>query len=216
MQEAPSQTSRVHHALEQFLSYSTFLLIGSSTIEAAEPPTNDVSYLQTDLTGQGNLIAWSSRESNVDELGFENLDLNLAAAAPLDLQFSGPAPDYDIYSTDDLGGNRIDLDNLNLFSDQTDLVLTPFNEDYTSEAKCNSEGEGVDMLSKRQACAVNRAIKEGSNPGLCPKFKNNIGITTCCCLNAVEYDPLTYPTYQPCYLCTYTLNIIAKNVFTNV
>jgi hypothetical protein len=90
------------------------------------------------------LIDWPSRDFGVDQLGFENpdtfspgaeLDWNLAAAAPLDLQFSGLTPDYSLYPTNDLGANQMNLDSLDFPSNQTDLVLTPFNEGSTPGAE---------------------------------------------------------------------------------
>lgn len=169
----------------------------------AELLTDDVAFLGTDSTEQGSLVDWQWEDASVDGLDIPNPDiiwpdaeLNLESsyADPPDLQHSGPFSDYSLFTTDQ-------SEAIEISSVQTGLDLTSSDQGSAPQSDCSSDSAG--MFNKRQTCAADLAKIRGNDPGLCPKFTNNIKITTCCCKDAEEYNPETYPTYQPCWQCEY-------------
>lgn len=185
-------------------SFSALLfLFATPSIGNAELATEDLAFLGTDSTEQSSLIDWLPEDTGVAVLGIGNPDifspeaepdLKFAGTDPLDSQYSGLSSGDSLFTTDQSVATEVP-------SVQTGLDLTSLDQESAPEAECLVDGVGI--LDKRQTCGVDLANIRGSNPGLCPKFMNNIRIITCCCENAVEYDPETYPTFKPCYECKY-------------
>lgn len=193
--------SRTHFAFCMLWSSSRFallILFATSSKEGAQLPTDDLALSGSDSTDQSSLTDWFWQDTGIN---WNVLDVGNA-------DMFSPGPDLGLDFADASGS---DLSGYSLFpidqpgviqalSDETDLDLISLNQELASEEECL--GDGVGMLHKRGACSVDLSKVQGRDPGLCPKFMNNIKITTCCCENAVEYDPETYPDFKPCYLCT--------------
>ena len=165
------------------------------SVSQGEQLIDDLALLEPGFTEQGSLTDWLWEDTGDDVLGVGSPNMFSPEAEPgLDWAgFSGPdMTGYDLFTTDQLGAIEVP-------SIQTDLDLMSLNHGFTSEAECSVD-DG-DMLYKRQSCSVDLSRVKGRDPGICPKFMNNIRIITCCCENAVEYDPQTYPSFSPCVLC---------------
>ena len=175
--------------------FALLILLATSSKEEAELPTDDLAFFGSDPTDQSSITDGFWQDTGVNVLDFGKADmfspepdlgLDFAEASGSDL--SG----YSLFTMDQPGV-------IPALSDEMDLDLTSLDQGLASVEECSSDG--ADMLHKRGACSVDISNVKGRDPGLCPEYMNNIRSITCCCENAVEYDPETYPSFSPCILC---------------
>ena len=186
------------------LLWSNFFLallfpFATSSFGKAELPAEDLGTLGFDSTDQSSLNDWFWQDTDVNVLDVGKADM-FSSEAELGLDFaeaSGPdMSSYSLFNMDQPGVMQVP-------SVETDLDLTALNQVTTPE-ETECLGDGLDMLYRRSdACSVNLAKVKGRDPGLCPEFMNKIKSITCCCENAVEYDPETFPSFAPCYRCKF-------------
>lgn len=171
----------------------------TSSIGNAELPTDDLEFLGSDATDQSSLTDWLWKDTSDNVLNVGKADM-FSPEAELGLDFaeaSGPyLSGYSLFTEDQLGVLQVP-------SVQTDLDLISLSQEDAPQQEEECLGDSVDTLYKRQTCSVDLSKVQGSDPGLCPAYMNNIKTITCCCENAVEYDPETYPNFSPCVLCEY-------------
>lgn len=186
--------NRIYFAFYMLCSSCLFALLfpfATSSVGKAELPAGDLATLGFDSTDQSSLTDWFWEDTDVGKA-----DMFSSEAEPgLDFaEASGPdMSSYSLFNMDQPVAMQVP-------SVETDLDLTTLNQEAApDEEECS--GADTNLLYKRQACSINLSKVKGRNPGLCPEFMNNIKSITCCCENAVEYDPETYPSFQPCFLC---------------
>jgi hypothetical protein len=172
----------------------------------AQLPTHDLVSFEPYSADTSGLVDWELSDAGVDAFGLDvfqpdlEQDMTFPVPSSFDSLYSSLPLDSNLLIPDHSGATPVDLDFLGNPSIQKNLDLTASNERLASEAECWTEDAGI--VNKRNICPIDRAREdEDDDPGVCPKFRGTIKMTTCCCLNAVEYDPLTYPTFQPCYKC---------------
>lgn len=168
-----------------------FLAAGQSGLLTADPALAGADSVMQSSWIEGQ---WGDAGVDVIDNGVPDLFSLSAEAGPLDSQYSGPSLDDDLFATDHVEAPGIS-------SIETGLDMTSLRQGFTPKAECLS-GDGG-RLDKRQSCAADLKQIEGDDPGLCPEYMNNIKSTTCCCQDAVPYDPETYPTFHPCWRCAY-------------
>lgn len=169
------------------------------SIGQAELPAEDLATLEFDSTDQSSLTDWFWQDTGVNELAVGKTDMFSSETEP-GLDFAEASafdmPSYSLFNIDQPEVMQVP-------SGETDLALIPLNPEAAPEGE-ECLVDGVDMLYKRgDACSVNLSKVKGRDPGLCPEYMNNIKSITCCCQDGVEYDPETYPSFTPCYLCKY-------------
>lgn len=180
------------------IAFFAFLfLFATSSIGKAELLTDDLAALGSDSTEQGSPNDWLWEDAGVDVLDTGNSDM-FSLEGGLDVNFaeaSGPdMSGYNLFTMDEPEVPEAP-------SVQTALDLMSLSQESPPE-ECLVDGVAI-LYKRSDACPVNLSKVKGRDPGLCPKFMNNIKIITCCCENAVEYDPETYPDFSPCFFCKY-------------